>query len=297
MISVIICSRAKIIKTNLFQNIKNTIGCKYELIVIDNSENKFSIFQAYNLGIEKSLGDYLCFLHDDVFIHTDGWGSIIQRVFRDDLQLGVLGIAGSKVKTKMPSGWWNCPNMYKDINIIQHTFSDLIEKWNYGFKTGTISEVVSIDGVFIVLRKEHKLLFNKKLEGFHNYDLNICLECKIKGYKIAVTNEILIEHFSNGSVNKEWYKSTLNIHEIYKDSLPAYLSDETKMLNLKILEIKNGFNFLKYYVRFGLNFSILKLWFNILLIGANVKIHFEIFKMIVKSFKIESISRLIIKLK
>lgn len=73
MISVIICSRAKIIKTNLFENIKNTIGCNYELIVIDNSENKFSIFQAYNLGIEKSLGDYLCFLHDDVFIHTDGW--------------------------------------------------------------------------------------------------------------------------------------------------------------------------------------------------------------------------------
>jgi hypothetical protein len=32
---------------------KLTIGCEYELIIIDNSENKYSIYEAYNLGIER----------------------------------------------------------------------------------------------------------------------------------------------------------------------------------------------------------------------------------------------------
>jgi hypothetical protein len=44
MISIIICSRTQTISSDLFENIKDTIGCDYELVVIDNSENTYSIF-------------------------------------------------------------------------------------------------------------------------------------------------------------------------------------------------------------------------------------------------------------
>ena len=66
MISIIICCRIQTINKDLSENIKNTVGCDYELIVIDNSQNSYSIFEAYNLGIERSNGDYLCFIHDDI---------------------------------------------------------------------------------------------------------------------------------------------------------------------------------------------------------------------------------------
>jgi hypothetical protein len=54
------------------------------LIVIDNSENAYSILEAYNLGIEISKGDFLCLIHDDVLFHTKNWGSIVQDVFEQN---------------------------------------------------------------------------------------------------------------------------------------------------------------------------------------------------------------------
>jgi hypothetical protein len=49
------------------------IGCEYESIIIDNSENRYSIFEAYNLGIDKSKYEYLCLMHDDILIYTIEW--------------------------------------------------------------------------------------------------------------------------------------------------------------------------------------------------------------------------------
>ena len=66
MISIIICSRDKSISEELSTNISETINHDYELIVIDNSKNKYSIFEAYNSGIKKSKGLYWCFIHDDI---------------------------------------------------------------------------------------------------------------------------------------------------------------------------------------------------------------------------------------
>src|SRR5680860_730628 len=153
-ISIIICSREKQISKNLTENIKNSIGCDYELIVIDNSENKYSIFEAYNLGIEKSMGEYLCFIHDDIFIHTNGWGSVLQCIFNENKEVGLIGVAGSKIKTKMPSVWWLCPKKDKIVNIIQHLPNGDIEKWELGFDDCSNTEVVVIDGVFMAMRKD-----------------------------------------------------------------------------------------------------------------------------------------------
>ena len=65
MISIIICSRTATISKKLSANIAETISCDYELVIVDNSENKYSIFNAYNIGIKRSKGKYLCFVHDD----------------------------------------------------------------------------------------------------------------------------------------------------------------------------------------------------------------------------------------
>jgi hypothetical protein len=51
MISIVICARANDINEALKENIQNTIGVPYELIVIDNGKNEYSIFSAYNKGV------------------------------------------------------------------------------------------------------------------------------------------------------------------------------------------------------------------------------------------------------
>lgn len=279
MISIIICSRKSIIDARLSENINDTIGCEYELIIIDNSESKYSIFEAYNLGIRRSNGNYLCFIHDDILFHTLAWGNVIKSIFQSDLNVGLIGVAGAKLKTKMPSGYWNCPNIFKEINILQHS-NEKVEMWNFGFENNSLSRVVAIDGVFMVLKKENNIKFNEILKGYHNYDLNISLENYIQGFKTVVTNQILIEHYSEGNINKSWYDSTYKIHQIYKAILPISLD---KNVPTKELEIKNGFNFLKYYMKNRFYKGSFNLWVKLFLIKPFTRNHIEISKIFFKS--------------
>lgn len=278
MISIVICSRKSIISEVLSINIDNTIGCEYELIVIDNSDNKFSIFEAYNLGIERSKGEFIAFIHDDILIHTKNWGNVINAIFNDDENIGLLGIAGSKVKTKMPSGWWKCPDDFKEINIIQHLSNKEIEKWDYGFKGTSISEVVAIDGVFMVLKKKCNLFFNTTLKGFHNYDLNISFECKKNGFKIVVTKEILIEHYSNGVINDSWYESTSKIHHIYRKILPLKTTDIYDLGFFKELEFKNGKGFLSKFLSLGYKKEAMQIWIDLFFLKPNTIYHLRVLK-------------------
>ncbi|MEO8255383.1 MAG: glycosyltransferase, partial [Flavobacterium sp.] len=149
MISIIICSRTNKITNDLVQNIQQTIGSEYELIVIDNSQNRYSIFEAYNLGINKSKGDILCFIHDDISVVTQNWGQILHSIFDKNEKIGLIGIAGSKSKTRMPSAWWDCHQKDLYLNIVQHLVNKEKEHWVEGFKNNAIEEVVAIDGVFM----------------------------------------------------------------------------------------------------------------------------------------------------
>lgn len=276
MISIIICSRSQTISSDLFENIKNTIGCNYELIVIDNSENKYSIFEAYNLGIKKSFGDFLCFIHDDIFIHTNSWGTIINRIFKEDQQIGLIGVAGAKIKTKMPSPWWNCPEDQKVICIIQHYTNNQKEKMVSGFDNcSNITEVVIIDGVFMALRKDDNIIFDATMRGFHNYDLNISFEYKKQGYKVVVTNQIFIEHYSVGNINEQWVKSAYKIHKKYKNSLP--LKNESSVIK-KGTEIANAINFIEESVKFK-KFNIAYLiWWDLFCLYPNIKYHVKFWR-------------------
>lgn len=247
MLSIIICSRTQLINTSLSENISKTVGCDYELIVIDNSENQYSIFEAYNLGIDKSTSDYLSFIHDDILFHTKGWGNVIQRIFREEQQIGLIGVAGAKSKTKIPSLWWSCPKKDKVVSIIQHIPEREIQRWDSGFGNILNTEVIVVDGVFMAIRKDSRIRFNSEIKGFHNYDLNISLEYKKMGYKIMATKEILIEHFSLGAINEEWLESSYQLYTLYKDNLP--LDIKNSRTNKK-QEITNALWFINECLKF-----------------------------------------------
>lgn len=279
MVSIIICSRSQTINDALSENIENTVGCAYELIVIDNYDNKYSIFEAYNLGIDRSNGEYLCFMHDDIFIHSGGWGNTIQNIFSDDSQIGLIGVAGAKIKTKMPSAWWDCDRDEKVIYVIQHHANREKEKMVFGFENGSTSEVVVVDGVFMAMRKDNRINFNTQMAGFHNYDMNISFEYKKQGYKVIVTNQILIEHYSTGIINEEWVKSAYKIHDIYKNNLP--LKIQTSKIS-KRTEVANAIMFIDECFRFnnyGIAFSV---WWKLFPLYTNRKYHMEFWKTILK---------------
>jgi glycosyltransferase involved in cell wall biosynthesis len=280
MVSIIICSRSQTINDVLSENIENTVGCAYELVVIDNSDNKYSIFEAYNRGIEKSKGMFFCFIHDDILFHTQNWGLKIKEIFQSDSKIGLIGVAGTKTKTKMPSAWWDCPEEEKVMNIMQHFPKKGKENWQFGFENESIKEVVVIDGVFMAMRKDKNIRFSNEVGGFHNYDLNLSLEYIKNGYKIIVTNDILIEHFSLGTIDQVWLDSTYKIHNLFKDVLP--LSTQKNKSNKK-MEVANAIRFIEKCMEYNKNRQAISIWRTLFSIHPISKYHYRFWKRIIKN--------------
>jgi hypothetical protein len=281
MISIITCSRSKKISSDLSENIKNTIGCDFELIVIDNSENKYSIFEAYNLGLVGCKGDFICFIHDDVLIQTKNWGKVIEKIFFENAKAGLLGIAGGKIKTKMPSAWWDGGE--NALRLVQHYKNKPKELWYQGFDNFDTVEVAAIDGVFMVMRSDKRINFDERLKGFHNYDIYLSLKHHILNKKVLVTSKILLEHYSEGSLNKLWFESTSLFHKLYKNYLPVAINDEYKNEILKKTEFKFGQIFITKLIEHKLYWDAIYWWFEIFKLKPKAKYHYRFWKRILKN--------------
>lgn len=275
MISIIICSRTPAISKDLSENIQNTVGCDHELVIIDNSENAYSIFEAYNLGIKQSKGEYLCFAHDDILFHTKGWGLLVLNIFDQNKKLGLLGVAGAKTKTKMPSAWWDCPDGDKLLYLRQHLRDGSIDDWKKGFADKNIEKVVAIDGVFMIAKRDKRFRFQKSFKGFHCYDLNISFEYIKLGYTIMVSNLILVEHFSLGKLDKNWYFSTLQMHKLYSNLLPLKAKEGIAPNDF---EFRNGTNFIKGLLFHRFKKQAFLLWLQLIVVKPISRFHFNFLK-------------------
>ncbi|WPY97908.1 glycosyltransferase [Christiangramia sp. OXR-203] len=230
MLSIIVCSVNPDLLKNLRDNIANTIGIdSYEFLCQYNAYNE-GIAIVYNRLLKRAKNDIVLCIHEDIKFHTQDWGRLLTDYFEDDARLGLLGIAGSKTKTKTPTGWWeNEPDNWV-MNLIQHYNSGKTQRIDRGF-ANALEEVVVIDGVFVALHKDSRLEFDERIHGFHNYDQAISMRCRNKGYKIKVTREILIEHFSSGSKGDDWKSSNQLFFNLYKSYLPQSIKDNRVRMN------------------------------------------------------------------
>lgn len=263
MLSIISCNRDSNRIPPLKANLDIKVGILFELIIIDNRLNQYSIFEAYNEGVKLSKFPYILFIHDDVFIHTQDFGRILINLAIP--QLGVLGIAGSKIKTKIASPWWISNEMITESSVnyqynLQHFKNSEVKKINIGFDfENQLEEVVLVDGVFLFTTRENCLAtpFDEKYKSFHFYDLDFSLSLHISGKKNYVTNSIMVEHYSAGSLNKDWVQASF----IYQDKWPGtYFSNPNIQGDFERLAFNSRKNILlenKYYLKTF--FSLLKI--------------------------------------
>jgi GT2 family glycosyltransferase len=248
LVSIIVCSRTPTLPVALAESIATTVGCAFELIVVDNADNRYSIAQAYNVGIGRSAGEYLVFAHDDVRFVSPGWGPRLLELFAADARIGLVGVAGSTIKTRMPSAWWDCAPESLAINVVQHYPAGPAKQIETGFYRGPDVEVVVVDGVLMVARKDPGIRFNEALSGFHNYDLAISLEYRAHGYRVVVSRRILIEHLSIGTTDSRWTASSMAFHRLYRRQLPATVAGNA---TTSAQEVLAGTEFVKRCVQCG----------------------------------------------
>lgn len=257
MISIIICSNNQDLFQKVARNISKTIGIVYEIIRIDNKDNKYSICQAYNIGIEKSSYNFLCFCHEDILIKTEGWGSkVISHL--TDKEIGMIGLVGNNIQSSLPGPMWTQVSMNKVyMNYYQRYYFDgnvgsddssihnyTVEHRCYNPGNELSHRVEVIDGFWFCVAKEslRDIKFDTlNFSGFHYYDIDISLQIGIfkKNY---VVFDIDVEHFSNGSLSFSWIQDSIKLVEKWKYSLPVF-SNHYNYEELKRYDIAVFFNF------------------------------------------------------
>jgi len=252
MISIIVCSTNPQTTAALRQNVEEKIGVPFEIICLDNSKNNYSIFSAYNEGVSKSKYEILCFMHEDVLIHTSEWGpKIITHLSKPSV--GIIGVCGCTTLAKIPSPW----SLYEHyMYLLQSTPNrkkhQLLQS---GFdKSPELKQVLVVDGVFMAAKKSlfKKIKFDEAtFSGYHAYDIDICLQAHTNGFKNFAINDILIEHFSKGYHNKGWVINAMALSDKWKNNLPLSLHPFSEEHLRKIEYRYMTSNFVKYMIRAG----------------------------------------------
>lgn len=232
MVSLIICSREPDISQGLKENIRETIGIQYELIVIDNSKNKYSIFQAYNEGVRLAKYPYLCFMHEDISYLSQDWGQKVLEHFNDK-NIGCIGVIGGHLLSDTPSGWMHAGLV--SGRTIKSDNSEICNLTEFAEKKAV--EGVVVDGLWFCVPAnifEQIRFDDSTFNGFHCYDIDICLTIRALGKKIFVVNDILVQHFSDGNWDQSWVDNSIVCHRKWSNVLPQYAGMELSQKEIEI---------------------------------------------------------------
>jgi glycosyltransferase involved in cell wall biosynthesis len=182
MISIIISFSNPEYLSAVKKNIDETVGIPYEILAVPNGDGKRGICEVYNAAGALAKYDVLCFMHEDVILHTPDWGKKVVEIMNDP-EIGLLGVAGSKYKSLIPCGW-SCPGIttpWHKANFIQRfKFADIpTQHFVYNTDAEDLSEVATLDGVWMCTKKGvfNAFKFDERLlTGFHGYDLDYALQ-------------------------------------------------------------------------------------------------------------------------
>ena len=222
MISVIVCSRLDPSNDLHQRNISKTIGAQFEYIRIDNRNNTYNLCSAYNEGVKRSKGETVVFVHEDVFFMEGGWGAKLENKF-SDLSIGLIGVAGTQYLFSETPGWVAAGRPFIKGQVVHetnngNTYNLTVFSWE-----DDDAEVVAVDGLFFAIRRslfETIEFDDQTFDGFHLYDLDICMQIH-RTHRLIVTKEILLKHQSGGSFNSLWQTYALRFLNKYKSELPA----------------------------------------------------------------------------
>ena len=247
MISIIICSKLPDAIGKLKQNIDETIGSSYELIIVDNSQGGHSIFSAYNEGLKSAKGNFLCFMHEDILFHSNDWGQKLEVYFDKFPNVGMVGVAGTHFLPKMPAAWWDTEMRSGQLlqgRTVDGVYKVVNEEWIDYRKNPT--QVASVDGLWMCCRRA---LFDSirwddiTFKGFHCYDTDISLQVWKAGYEVHIFWDVIIEHKSPGVANELFHQSLDTLYKKWCYALPIVkgveLTESEMRARIRIAELRH----------------------------------------------------------
>lgn len=215
-VSVVISTRK--IDDNYLKHVSKMFSHpKTEIIAFEN--DGIALSKIYNEGLEKATSNIVVFMHDDLILETSNLTPKINKLFDTNPEYGIIGVAGTD---KITSGrWWdNRDNMF-GIVAHEHEGKRHVNQYSKEQYIDNLKQVVVVDGLFMMVHKDRiKHKFNEQFNGFHFYDLPICVENHMDNVKVGVTTKIKLTHKSIGMTNKQWEKYKLLFEALYEKNFP-----------------------------------------------------------------------------
>jgi len=179
MISVIcVYSDNRVLNDVLLKSLGNQT-VKYELIALDNRDKRFnSAAQALNYGGVSAKGDYIMFVHQDMWLGSDSWLEDVERVIESLPNLGVAGVAGMSEKGK---NW--AEKVKFSIDVYDHGH------WEDIGRVDKAMEVQILDECILIVPRPvfNRLRFDEDIfDGWDCYGADYCLSVKKLGLKAYV---------------------------------------------------------------------------------------------------------------
>jgi hypothetical protein len=227
MLSIIICSISPEFLARVSENIENTVGCEYELIVHDNRDTNYGICKVYNFCAEKAKYPYLCFAHEDIFIAKEGWGYDLVDYLEKNPNVGLIGVAGLSFISERVKPFHPVKSMFLNVRQIDKKTQAFFHGWQPPSKKEKF-KVGVVDGQFLLTRKtvwSDNRFDENNFDGFHLYDFDFSMQINQK-YIIIATTEIDITHYSFGNYDKVYDKYYRLFIDKWKSRLPLVLFPE-----------------------------------------------------------------------
>lgn len=243
-VSVIVCSRNTNPQSIHKMNVLKTSGINnIEYILIDNATNLYSLSAAYNEGVRRAKGDFLLFMHDDVFFAEGDWAAKLIRKF-DDSSVGLVGVAGTSYLFADNPGWVAAGRPFIHGQVIHELDNGNIFNLTVFSWEKEDQDVVAVDGLLFAIRQSlfNNIAFDETVfDGFHFYDIDICMQVR-KYARCIVTRDILVKHQSGGSFDGQWKQYAIRFLQKYHTMLPASCTedvpDRSNRINFENFDIK-----------------------------------------------------------
>ena len=235
MISAIVCS----IRPQYFAHIKRILAeqfarHRFELIGIHDAK---SLCEAYNRGAARASGEILIFCHDDIdIVHADFGERLLHHLASHD----VIGVAGASRLVNADWGHAGLPYVHGQI-IHKPPGSEGYRYFVAGLQAPVVENIRALDGVFIGMHRNvwETVRFDEAtFDGFHGYDIDFTYRAHLAGYRLAVTMDLLLIHFSTGGYDLKWQAGNLKFLRKFSglSNLPAVHRHSNLQVKLKTLE-------------------------------------------------------------
>ncbi|MCH5275122.1 MAG: glycosyltransferase family protein [Lachnospiraceae bacterium] len=156
-------------------------GYEMEVLAIEGAS---SIAAGYNEGMQASNAKYKVYIHHDTFITEPRFIEKIVDIFKQDEDIGIVGMIGTEELSKDGVMWHGqrCGDFYRLEEMMKDSLKSF-ERLQEG-----IREVEVVDGLLIAT--QYDIPWREDIfKGWDFYDVSQCMEFRRAGYRIVVPTQ------------------------------------------------------------------------------------------------------------